>query len=87
MKIINTAETARGKLLYTLYAEDNGGSERYRISVLSKIFGEVESASVSDITSDPAFAQELLFILADNLVLPSTLSEVVEEYISSRYTV
>ncbi len=87
MKILNTVETARGKLVYSLFSEGAEGSERYGVTVLSWIFGEEESASVHDITSDIDTAGKFLFILADNLVLPSTLSEVAEEYVASLFTV
>lgn len=87
MKTINTTETARGKLRYTLFSEEIQGGERYGITIMSKIFGDEESATVRDITSKHSFADRLAFILADNLVLPSTLSEVVEEYIAAEFTV
>ena len=87
MKTLNTVETAKGKLVYTLFSEESGGSERYGITVFSRIFGDDETASVRDITSEYAAAEKLVFLLADNLVLPSTLAEVVEEYIASICTV
>lgn len=87
MKTINTVETARGKLLYTLFSEEKENTERYGITVRSGIFGDHESATVRDITSDYASAEKLLFLLADDLVLPSTFTEVVEEYIAAEFTV
>ena len=87
MKTINTVETAKGKLLYTLFSEENDGSERYGITVASRIFGDEETATVHDITTDYDFAERLADLLADNLVLPSTFHEVVEEYIAAEFTV
>lgn len=87
MKTINTVETAKGKLLYTLFSEKTEGSERYGITVTSRIFGDEETATVRDITSDYSFAEGLANLLADNLVLPSTFPEVVEEYIAAEFTV
>ena len=87
MKTINTIETANGKLLYTLFSEEAEGTERYGITAMSKIFGDEESATVKDITSDIVSAERLACLLADNIVLPSTLSEVVEEYIAAESTI
>ena len=89
MKTINTVETAKGKLLYTLFSEEaaDGNSERYGITAVSRIFGDEETATVHDITSDFDFAERLVHLLADNLVLPSTFPEIVEEYIAAEFTV
>ena len=89
MKTINTIETAKGKLLYILFSEEAAGwdSERYGMTVVSRIFGDEETATVRDITSDYDFAERLAYILADNMVLPSTFPEVVEEYITAEFTV
>lgn len=86
MKTINTVETAKGKLLYTLFSEEKDNAERYGITVLSSIFGDNESATIRDITTDYDSARKLIFLLADNLVLPSTFPEVVEEYIAAEFT-
>lgn len=87
MKDLKNINTAKGKLTYTVFSEERDGSERYGIAVSSGIFGETETASVHDITTDISFAEGLASLLADNLVLPSTLSEVVEEYLAVKFTV
>ncbi|MCH5349329.1 MAG: hypothetical protein J1E40_08400 [Oscillospiraceae bacterium] len=87
MKTISTIETAKGRLLYTLFSELMDGTERFGVTVSSKIFGDEEVVSVRDITTDPAFAEKIAFMLADNLVLPSTLTEVIEECIAAEFTV
>ena len=38
-------------------------------------------------TSELDFARKLLFMLADNLVLPSTADEVIEEFLAASFTV
>lgn len=86
MKIITTAETAKGKLVYTLFSENLDNSERYGISVTSTIFGTTETASLSDISSEMDFTEKLLYLMADNLVLPSTFREVAEEYVAAAFT-
>lgn len=87
MKTISIIETARGRLLYTLFSEHMDGTERFGVTVSSKIFGDEEVVSVRDITTDPVFAEKITFMLADNLVLPSTLTEVIEECIAAEFTV
>lgn len=87
MKTISTIETAKGRLLYTLFSELMDGTERFGVTVSSRIFGDEEVVSVRDITTDPAFAEKIAFMLADNLVLPSTLTEVIEECIAAEFTV
>ena len=87
MKIISTIETARGRLLYTLFSELMDGTERFGVTVSSKIFGDEEIVSVRDITTDLVFAEKITFMLADNLVLPSTITEVIEECIAAEFTV
>ncbi|MCH5194947.1 MAG: hypothetical protein J1F11_13390 [Oscillospiraceae bacterium] len=87
MKTISTIETARGRLQYTLFSESADGAEHFGVTVSSKLFGDEEVVSVRDITTDPAFAERIAFLLADNLVLPSTLTEVIEECIAAEFTV
>ena len=87
MKTVNSIETAKGKLNYTLFSEENNGTETYGITIMSSVFGENESSTVKDITSDREFAEKIMYVLADNLVLPSTLSEIVEEYVAAEFTV
>lgn len=87
MKTLSTIEAAKGKLVYTLFSEEQNGSEVYGITVVSSIFGDEETATVRDMTSELPFAERLIAVLADNVVLPSTLKEVVEEYVTAAYTV
>ncbi len=87
MRIIKTFEEAKGKLRYELFAEEFDGRTHYGISVTSVIFGEPETAAVNDITSDAGFAERIFAMTADNFVLPSTLSEVMEELVTAEFTV
>lgn len=87
MKIINTIKTAGGKLLYTVFSETAEDAEHFGIAVSSKIFGDEETSAVARITSDPVFIEKIAFMLADNFVLPSTLSEVIEECVTAEFTV
>lgn len=77
----------RERLRYELFAEEFDGRTHYGISVTSVIFGEPETAAVNDITSDAGFAERIFAMTADNFVLPSTLSEVMEELVTAEFTV
>lgn len=87
MKVITQVEAARGKVVYALFSETKDGTLRYGIKVRSELFRAAEETSVKDITSELGFAERLLFTLADNLVLPSTADEVIEEYLAASFTV
>lgn len=87
MKTIKTFAEAKGKLRYELFAEELDGIPHYGISVTSSIFGEPETAAVGDITTETELAERMLSMIADNFVLPSTFSEVVEELVAAELTV
>lgn len=87
MRTIKTFEEAKGKLRYELFAEKSDNREHYGISVTSSIFGEPETATVADITTETEFAEKMFRMIADNFVLPSTFSEVVEELVAAELTV
>lgn len=87
MKTIKTFEEAKGKLRYELFAENIDEAEHYGMSVTSSIFGEPETATVKDITTETELAERMFRMIADNFVLPSTFSEVVEELVSAELTV
>lgn len=87
MKVITKIEAAKGKVVYSLFSEKTGSTVEYGIVVKSELFGDAEESKIYNITSEPDFAGRLLFTLADNLVLPSTAAEVVEEYLAAHFTV
>lgn len=58
----------------------------YGIHILSTLFGNPEEAIVKDITSDIDFAKDIFRIVSDNLVLPVSLVEIVEDYINAKYS-
>lgn len=86
MNTITTIEIAKGKLRYILFSTDSDGFTHYGITVNSTLFGD-ETATLSEISTDEIFVQRLMNMLADNMVLPSTFREVVEEYVSVAMTV
>jgi len=86
MNTITTIEIAKGKLRYILFSTDSDGFTHYGITVNSTLFGD-ETATLSEISTDEIFVQRLMNMLADNMVLPSTFREVVEEYVSAAMTI
>lgn len=87
MRTIKTFEEAKGKLKYEFFVENIDNTEHYGISVTSSIFGDPETASVRDITTEAELAEEIFGMIADNFVLPSTLPEIVEELVTAEFTV
>lgn len=86
MNTIAMLETAKGKLRYILFSTNSNGFTQYGITVNSTLFG-TETATLSEISTDEVFVQRLMTLLADNMVLPSTFKEVVEEYVAAAMTV
>ena len=86
MNTIATIETAKQNLRYILFSTTADGFTHYGITVNSTLFGN-ETATLSEISTDEIFVRRLMNMLADNMVLPSTFKEVVEEYITTAMTV
>lgn len=86
MNTIATVEAAKGKLRYILFSTKSDEFTHYGITVSSTLFGD-ETATLSEISTDEFFVQRLMMMLADNLVLPSTFKEIVEEYVAAAMTV
>ncbi|MBR4097160.1 MAG: hypothetical protein IKK42_07665 [Oscillospiraceae bacterium] len=86
MNTIATIETAKGLLRYILFSTDSNEDIHYGITVNSRLFGD-ETATLYEISTDCVFVSRLMNMLADNMVLPSTFREVVEEYVSAAMTV
>lgn len=88
MKTLKTITTAQDRLHYLLTESTReDGSISYGVKVTSTLFGSPEEASVDDISSDMQTAEKFACLLADNLVLPSTLEEIAEEFVASAFTV
>lgn len=88
MTVLKEINIAQDRLCYCLtesVRED--GSVTYGVEVTTTLFGAPEVSAVDDISPDRQFAEKFLNMLADNLVLPSTLKEVAEEFVASYFTV
>ena len=86
MNIVAKAEIARGKITYILFSTERDNITHYGIQVCSTLFGS-ETETLYEISSDIIFSKRLMLILADNIVLPSTFKEVVEEFLAVSATV
>lgn len=85
---VKTLSIAHEHLRYILTeGKRPNGTIAYGVKVISTLFDDEEQAAVYDITSDKAIAEKFLELLADNTVLPSTLSEIAEDYVASCFTV
>jgi len=86
--IVKEAEIASSRLSYRIFENDDKfGIASYGIQVSTQLFGGHEIEEVPDITSDIVQANDLFSLLVDNAVLPSTLKEIVYEYISLKYII
>lgn len=88
MNVIREISTAGNRLVYRLTEDElDDGARRYGVSVSTTLFGKLEEAAVTDISSCRSDAERFLLLAADNSVLPSTLCEIAEEYVAACYTV
>lgn len=88
MNTLKTISTAQNRLCYNLTESvRDDGSISYGVNVTTTLFGTSEEAAVEDISSDRQIVEKFVDLLADNLVLPSTLTEVAEEFVASFFTV
>ncbi|MCL2055385.1 MAG: DUF6514 family protein [Oscillospiraceae bacterium] len=87
MRLLKELSTAQGRLTYGLTESKLGNVPTFGITVSTTLFGGEETALVEHITADYDFAEKFFYLLADNTVLPSTLKEIAEEYISAKTAV
>lgn len=88
MTTLKEINVARNRLCYCLTENKrDDGSVSYGVRITTTLFGETETAAVEDLSSDKQLTERFLELAADNLVLPSTLTEVAEDYIAALYTV
>lgn len=88
MTTLMEVNVARNHLCYCLTESTrDDGSISYGVKVKTTLFGDAEEAAVDDISSEREVAEKFLYMLVDYIVLPSTLTEVAEEYVASNLTV
>ena len=88
MTTLKEINVARNRLCYCLTESTrDDGSISYGVKVRTTLFGETEEAAVDDISSDRGMTEKFLNMLVDYMVLPSTLTEVAQEFVASYFTV
>lgn len=84
-------EHGNGKLKYTLFKQLKTCGELscdvYGIEIHCALFGDEESIEICDIVSNYLEARELFEMLSANLVTPSSLPSIVEDFIEEKYGV
>lgn len=86
--IIRERIIGKGALKYSLTETNDNGIHRYGVTVTSTLFGETpETAAVDDISADMETAVRFFDMAVENLVLPCTLKDVAENYISDIFSV
>lgn len=74
---------ASGRLNYRL--TDYEG--HYGLDVECTLFEKLDRVVINDITTDMALAQKLLYLVAENAVLPANLADIVLDFISEEYSI
>lgn len=88
MTTLKSISTARNRLCYSLTENTReDGSLAYGVRVTTTLFGSSEEAAIEDISSDRQTVESFVELLADNLVLPSVLTDVAEDFVASFFTV
>lgn len=81
---------ANQKLVYKLiesdYEMEDTIANCYGIEIECYLFGERETSKVLNITSKIEIAKELFDLLCANLVTPISLKEIVEDFITEKYS-
>ena len=87
---INQLSIGNSKLVYRLIKNtksiDGQVNDVYGIEVESSLFSDKEIARVEDVTTKIDLAKELFEIIVDNAVLPSSLKDIVEDFIVKKYS-
>ncbi len=88
--IVLEEKTAGDRVIYRIVSYSKVIEDKsvkvYGIEVTSTLFGTNDREFICDISSDYDFVKELFRIIVDNLVLPISLKEIVEDYINAKYS-
>ena len=82
MKTIKRYEIAGGRLCYELVESISEGYVCFGVKVSTTLFGETETAYVEDVSCIYEKAEQFFDIIVDNAVLPCTLKDIAEDYVS-----
>lgn len=88
-EIVNELSVGNSKLVYRLIKNtksiDGEVNDVYGIEVECSLFGSREISRVEDVTTKLDLATELFEVIADNAVLPSSLKDIIEDFIVKNY--
>lgn len=87
MRIMNEVTVAQGRLVYRQTESVVESVTAYGIMISTTLFGNEETEHIEFISTDSEFVSNLLYILADNTVLPSTMVEIIADYVAEYHTV
>ena len=87
---LESISLANGKIVYKLFQSLCEVDERtvlcYGIEIICSLFGDVETESIPDITTKYEIAKELYDSVSENLVTPVVLRDIVEDFLSHKYS-
>ncbi|MDR0903666.1 MAG: DUF6514 family protein [Ruminococcus sp.] len=83
MEIIRSESYAQGRLTYEIVKTFEMGVPVFGMKIVSNLFGKREEHLVSNITLDESTITTLFETCTKNIVLPSSLREIVEDFIIS----
>jgi hypothetical protein len=83
MEIIRSESYAQGRLTYEIVKTFEMGVPTFGIKIVSDLFGRREEHFVTNITLEESVITALYELCTKNTVLPSTLREIVEDFIIS----
>lgn len=88
--VLLTEVIANQKLVYKLiqsqYQDDDSEVSCYGVEIECTLFGGLETSKFINITSKLELAKELFNLLCDNLVTPISLKDIVEDFITQKYS-
>jgi hypothetical protein len=83
MEITKQATLAGGRLIYRTFKTFEHGITVFGISVTSNLFETPEEDIISDVTVSEATIDRLFDLCVEHSVLPSSLRDIVEDFIIS----
>ncbi|MDR0943984.1 MAG: DUF6514 family protein [Ruminococcus sp.] len=86
MEIVRSERAAMGKIEYKVVKNIEMGVDVYGIKIESNLFDRPEEATVSSVTVSPEKINRLFDLCIEHTVLPSTLQDIVEDFIISDET-
>jgi hypothetical protein len=81
MEVMLSQNLAQGRLTYQTLKTDELGVKVFGIKIISRLFDSLEEEIVTNVTVDEGEINKLFDLCVRNVVLPSTLRDIVEDFI------